>query len=138
MNLEAVYPNEDDPSQEFSFEELRAINRGWAAKDWRRRPASPLRTISINIQQSPSVAAQARSFQITEELSQELQKKLAIGDENSSQLRISDGQQAEIKETKSAKPKKIKIREIKQEAQTGRFCLHCSLIVTDNSSQNKP
>ena len=137
VNLEAVYPNEDDPSQEFSFEELRAIKRGWAAKDWRRRPASPLRTISINIQPSPSVTVTPRDSQVTEDLSQEVQQKLVINDENSSQLQMSDEQHAEIKETKPAKAKRIKIREIKQEAQTGMLCPHCRLIVTDRISQNK-
>lgn len=34
VNLEAVYPNPDDPSEELCFEELRAKHRGWLDKDW--------------------------------------------------------------------------------------------------------
>ena len=34
VNLEAVYPNPDDPTEEFSFEELRAKFRGWTDRDW--------------------------------------------------------------------------------------------------------
>ncbi|KAL8645709.1 MAG: hypothetical protein Q9226_007177 [Calogaya cf. arnoldii] len=34
VNLEAVYPNPNDPTEEFSFEELRARYRGWTDKDW--------------------------------------------------------------------------------------------------------
>ncbi|KAI4254678.1 MAG: hypothetical protein LQ352_002952 [Teloschistes flavicans] len=34
VNLEAVYPNPDRPSEEYSFEELRAQSRGWLDIDW--------------------------------------------------------------------------------------------------------
>jgi checkpoint serine/threonine-protein kinase len=34
VNLEACYPNPDDPSTELSFEELRAIRRGWMDRIW--------------------------------------------------------------------------------------------------------
>ncbi|KAL9600739.1 MAG: hypothetical protein Q9219_002980 [cf. Caloplaca sp. 3 TL-2023] len=34
VNLEAVYPNPNDPTEEFSFEELRARYRGWFDRDW--------------------------------------------------------------------------------------------------------
>ena len=36
MNLEAVYPEVENFSVEFCFEELRARHRGWFNKDWRR------------------------------------------------------------------------------------------------------
>lgn len=35
VNLEAVYPNPNDPKEEYSFEELRARHRGWLDRDWR-------------------------------------------------------------------------------------------------------
>ncbi|KAL8999212.1 MAG: hypothetical protein Q9169_001877 [Polycauliona sp. 2 TL-2023] len=35
VNLEAVYPNPNDPIEEYSFEELRARHRGWMDRDWR-------------------------------------------------------------------------------------------------------
>ena len=34
VNLEAVYPNPNDPLEEYSFEELRARHRGWLDRDW--------------------------------------------------------------------------------------------------------
>ncbi|KAI9769049.1 MAG: hypothetical protein M1839_003812 [Geoglossum umbratile] len=34
VNLEACYPNPNDPSTELSFEELRAIRRGWINQIW--------------------------------------------------------------------------------------------------------
>jgi hypothetical protein len=36
VNLEACYPNPEDPSTELSFEELRATRRGWMDKLWTR------------------------------------------------------------------------------------------------------
>ena len=73
--------------------------------------------ISINIQPSPSpLAADERQ---SEELAVEVQQKLVLEDENSSQLRGECGPPMNVKETKPTKPKRIKVREIKQEAQTG-------------------
>lgn len=34
MNLEAVYPEPENPAVEFCFEELRARHRGWLQRDW--------------------------------------------------------------------------------------------------------
>lgn len=35
VNLEAVYPEPNNPGVEFCFEELRAARRGWLQQDWR-------------------------------------------------------------------------------------------------------
>ena len=115
-----MYPNPNDPAEEFSFEELRAINRGWAARDWRTRPASPLWMISINIQPSPPQSAEAQEGQ-AEELGLEVKHNPVLDDENSNQIRPPAEQQQEVKETKPAKAKRLKVREIKQEAQTGKL-----------------
>jgi len=34
VQIETVYPNQDDPSEEYSFEELRAKKRDWLDSDW--------------------------------------------------------------------------------------------------------
>ena len=77
--------------------------------------------ISINIQPSPSPSPSqlAADIRQSEELAVEVQQKLVLDYENSSQLRGESGPQVDVKETKPAKPKRIKVREIKQEAQTG-------------------
>lgn len=77
--------------------------------------------ISINIQPSPSPSQLAADRRQSEELAVEVQQKLVLEDENSSQLRGESGPQIDVKETKPAKPKRIKVREIKQEAQTGEL-----------------
>jgi hypothetical protein len=99
---------------------LRAINRGWAARNWRKQPADPLQMISINIQPTPPKPA-GTDERLVEELAVEVQQHLVLDDENSSQIRVDAGQQVEVKETKPAKPRRVKVREIKQEAQTGKL-----------------
>ena len=75
--------------------------------------------ISINIQQSPpqTVADERQD----EELAVEVEHKLVLDDENSSQLLLESRPQIDVKGTKPAKPKRPKVREIKQEAQTGKL-----------------
>ena len=114
VNLEAVYPNADDPALEISFEELRAIKRGWAARDWRQPPAGPLRVISGNVQSSPPKPSGAKEAPV-EESGVDTRQNLGLEGENSSQI-----QPTEAKETKPTKPRRVKVREIKQEAQTGK------------------
>ena len=46
VNLDAVYPNPNNPLEEMSFEEIRARSRGWLNKDWaaedrQRSPKKP-------------------------------------------------------------------------------------------------
>ena len=120
VNLEAVYPDESRPDLEYCFEELRAMSRGWANRDWRPKPASPLRTISSNIQPSPSVRASQSKEQDVESVTEQVREKLVLTDENSSVLPDSSSQQIDVKETKPPKQRRIKVREIKQEAQTGK------------------
>ena len=47
VDLEAVYPDCRNPAHEVSFEELRAIKRGWMDKKWRHK--EPLQQISGNV-----------------------------------------------------------------------------------------
>ena len=46
VDLEAIYPDFNNSDSEMSFEELRAISRGWMDRDWRK----PLQQISENVQ----------------------------------------------------------------------------------------
>jgi checkpoint serine/threonine-protein kinase len=116
--LEAVYPDAHDPTREVSFEELRAIQRGWAARDWRPQAAGRLRMISGNVQPSPPKPSAANDAPV-EELGVDVQQNGSVDDENASQIRPTA-----VKETKPAKPRRVKVREIKQEAQTGQSAYH--------------
>jgi hypothetical protein len=79
-----------------------------------------LRAISINIQPSPPQSAKAQEEQ-AEELGLDVRHNTILDGENSSQIRpLAQQQQLEVKDTKPAKTKRLKVREIKQEAQTGK------------------
>ena len=109
MNVEAVYPNEQE---EFSFEELRAMSRGWSGRTWGHKKTNSLQKASGNVSKSPKNEYKSSENVDVENLSEELQAKANIS-ENSTQ---------EISQpTVDAKPKKerrLKVREIKQETQT--------------------
>lgn len=120
VNLEAVYPNSANPSDEMSFDELRAIHRGWADKDWREESKRALQAISGNAQRSAPSLTDA----VMDKLSKELEKKACI-DENESSLQSTptSNSQNQSQEVRPAKQRRMKIREVKQETQTSKQML---------------
>ena len=106
VNFEAIYPNEE---QEFSFEELRAMSRGWANRDWRGK-SSPMRPVSGNAQRLPQPSELSDPIDV-ENLSQTFQHKMSVVDTSSQSM-------VGMPESKPAKPRRIKVREVKQEVQT--------------------
>ncbi|PLB55421.1 putative checkpoint protein kinase [Aspergillus steynii IBT 23096] len=100
VNLDAVYPDYSNASVEVSFEELRAMKRGWLDKDWRSHK-EPLKQISGN----ENMIDQER------ELPEEFNRKLTVKDPESSQPQAAD-------DGKSSKSRKLKLREVRGETQT--------------------
>ena len=132
VNLEAVYGNHGIAEEEVSFEELRALHRGWLQKDWRRRPVAPkaLRETAGNARVQPRPTTTDAEIA---SLAEDLQKKATV-DENSeaSQQTVEDENLTQSQDTtvsintkegtaeiKPAKARKMKVREIKQEPRTG-------------------
>ncbi|KAF3386607.1 Checkpoint serine/threonine-protein kinase [Penicillium rolfsii] len=102
VDLEAVYPDHKNPAIEVSFEELRAMRRGWMDKDW-RPPKGPLRQISGN---APVEAPPAKLKIFKDEpLSERPGQKLAT-DELPSQSQQQDGPC----EGKAGKARKFKVQ----------------------------
>ena len=119
MNLEAVYPNQSDPSLEKSFEELRAARRGWSSKSWRRNtPPKALReSAGIHKKQQPQQPENTihiGKLSRVDELAQDLKNKASLSDNTTETLSSFD----ENKPEKQQKSKKMKVREVKQETQT--------------------
>lgn len=108
MNLEAVYPNPSKPSEEFSFDELRARHRGWSDKVWRDDNLKMLKAISGNVQKVETVD-KAR----VDELAKEFEQKAVVDDAELTQP------STQSQDLKPPKQKKLRVREIKQETQTG-------------------
>lgn len=123
MNLRAVYPNPDDPSEEMSIEELRAAARGWADKTW---------------------VAESREKAVEDSASQENDKWLCLAViskppeqplidlepssdiQKVSEARVENTVDDDIRSQKNGRTKKMRIREVKAEAQTSiaRFSIY--------------
>lgn len=129
VNLEAVYPNPNDHNEEMSFEELRAKIRGWTEKDWLAENEHKIfeRSQSQGYNQG---ACSIMQIKTTEHLlqgveqSSDLQKLPEVRTDSY----LNDGARSQ----KGGRAKKLKIREVKAETQTGIIllcplyrCLHC-------------
>ncbi|KAI4718232.1 hypothetical protein E4T48_05581 [Aureobasidium sp. EXF-10727] len=66
VNLEAVYPDPNDPSIEFCFEELRARHRGWLDRDWaaERRQVQSVDKVQEIVQVNQQQKESKRGFAI--------------------------------------------------------------------------
>ena len=132
MNLEAVYPNVDNPNEEFSFEELRAKHRGWLARDW----AAEKQQIA-DITQSSEVEQPSDTMSLVEgseaadgELVRDLQQSLVLDDRYlapSPTANVKEGS----REGRTGRPRKMRIMEVKGETQTSKnaimfICIKCA------------
>lgn len=118
VNLEAVYPDYTNPNHEVSFEELRAISRGWMDKNW-RSSKQPLKQISGNTSGEP-LAEKPAGKGTEKDLSDQFDRKLALGDSRYSQSSQPLVGQDESRENKTGKSRKSKVREVKGDTQTGK------------------
>ena len=106
VDLDAVYPDIANPGNELSFEELRAMSRGWMSKNWRAQK-EPLRQITGNEQQvDPG---------LDRDFSDQFHHKLTVKDVDSHAA-----EHDAVMEKKSKKAQKLKLREVKGETQTGK------------------
>lgn len=116
VNLEAIYPNRNDPSEEMSFEELRARARGWTNRDW----AAENVQMAHNASGPPATSQENEPRQPIECIS------IQDGEQNTHYIEVSD-RCTEIvadegdRALKQERPKKMKIREIKAETQTSMY-----------------
>jgi len=139
VNLEAVYPNADDPyAEEYSFEELQARHRGWLDYDWAairteeeeaaRRKAQSI--IRIHKDEEEPNSEQCRSKEAAASLTKGLQVSLPLNDVIDENDENAPPSQEEIEKARLAKKlrreeranrtRKIKVMEVRAETQTGR------------------
>ncbi|KAJ5234343.1 uncharacterized protein N7469_003511 [Penicillium citrinum] len=103
VDLESVYPDYRDPTNEVSFEELRAIKRGWMAKNWRSHK-KPLGQISGNSVGADSQPINVKAADLDEDLRDHVDQKSAIDGQQTRQEK-QDGRS----ENKLEKSKKFKV-----------------------------
>jgi|SRR5436190_11363936 len=117
VNLEAIYPDRENPTHEMSLEELRAVSRGWMDKDWSRQRKKVLKEVSGNISCRVPSAQNVEDHSESKTLSAELHEKLVIADKSQPL-----GEAADVVEVhrdgRGGKARRLKLREIKGETQT--------------------
>ncbi|KAL9618866.1 MAG: hypothetical protein Q9160_006456 [Pyrenula sp. 1 TL-2023] len=133
VNLEAVYGANGVAEGEHSFEELRALHRGWLSRDWRKTKSptratarKPLVNVSGNGVRSPERPLSPREDSEVSQLADDVKEKVVVSVDETSTLSLSESQQDENvpsassggSEEKGMKPKRMKVREIKQEPKT--------------------
>ncbi|KAI4093374.1 MAG: hypothetical protein LQ344_002962 [Seirophora lacunosa] len=117
VNLEAVYPNPNDPTEELSFEELRAKSRGWLDRNWtaekrRARDQEPLiheqavDSLSLNTMEPEASTAELNKVDETSQNTTEqlIEPPAAVED-------VTQG-------TKARRNRRPKVMEVKSETQT--------------------
>jgi checkpoint serine/threonine-protein kinase len=133
VNLEAVYPNINDPKEEYSFEELRAKHRGWLDRKWSKEamPATKSNEATENQGTLVDLDSDVAITEPTEEtLSQALREALKLERKTADENNVEDGDHthdtANMKgngpDGRSARPRKKKVREIRGETQTSKIC----------------
>ena len=117
VNLEAVYPDRENPSHEMSLEELRAVSRGWMDKDWSRQRKKVLKEVSGNVPCRDPSAQAAGEDNVDKTLSAKLHEKLVIAEKSQP-----SGEATDVVEVhhdgRGGKSRRLKVREIKGETQT--------------------
>lgn len=124
VNLDAVYPNRNDPNEEYSFEELRARHRGWLDRDWslekeythgemEARDSQAGTGVNDKLNNSDDVATA------------ENDQQEPIVDDEGADYTVSDSATLKegSREGRSTRPRRKKIMEVKAETQTSMWLL---------------
>ncbi len=107
VDLDMLYPNPNDPTEETSIEEVRAARRGWLDRDW------PQEEVQMEVQPLPSPPRETRTTQQTAIIEEENQ---LIPEAESSQSISAENS----REPRAGRSRKMGIMEMKGETQTSR------------------
>ncbi|KAL2821006.1 Mad3/BUB1 homology region 1-domain-containing protein [Aspergillus cavernicola] len=111
VDLAAVYPDYKNPNHEVSFEELRAMKRGWMDTNW-RAPKEPLKQISGNVALAELIPENPSVHDDDKALPDEFRQKLTLKETDDHAL------EQPLDDVKHGKARKLKLREVKAETQT--------------------
>lgn len=129
VNLELVYPNPQDPTEEYCFEELRAASRGWLHRVWTPEKQEILgkqekgALVDISLPNSPQIPPDLGKLVSPPTRKQKLIVLNDANDENMHPKNSTARQEAEAarslrRDEKANRTRKIKVREVKAESQT--------------------
>jgi checkpoint serine/threonine-protein kinase len=122
-DLEAVYPNPNAISEEYSFDELRARQRGWLDMDWRtEREVHNIEDITHGESEQPCSSAEAKPMKQKENIAFFSDQSQSSPDSNGAHLTSTDVilHKEDGRDGRSGRPQKIKVKEIKLETQTSK------------------
>lgn len=120
VNLEAVYPDPNNPDEEMSFEELRAQSRGWLNRDWGAERRAARQAASNPARMPQTFSSPASAVEDTGGNTQESQPTIEAASRTDSRVEAISGKYTG-REGKLARPKKIKTMEVKGETQTSKI-----------------
>ena len=120
VDLEAVYPNPNNTFEEYSFEELIVKQRGWLNINWEPEPPSEKQESSDSIAQPVGNGNESKTQEMSEYRPEELNldESSYQASDNFSQSTVNT--QENTQELKPGRARRMKVREIKAEAQTSR------------------
>lgn len=134
VNLEKVYPNPDNPSEEYCFEELRASAGGWSVKIWRAQEstATPGLGLAVLADFAGGYATTVLELPAQSDVkalsSPRKSQLLSLNDENlpPSNMHLHDRQASRrtLREDRGNKTRKIKVREVRNETQTSQYLIY--------------
>ena len=117
MELEAIYPNIDNPNEEMSFEELRAASRGWSDRDWATESKQRIPALSqASVVEQRAAETQPMVDEADEADLEQPDAKDSPSTRLDATIAVDLGRGSKVE-----RPKKMKIREIKGETQTSKF-----------------
>ena len=120
VNLEAVYPNPNDPNEEISFEELRAQSRGWLNKDWGAERRKAKQAASVPTPTAQALSSPALVIDSPGGDTQESQPIPSVSQNTEGRVEATSGKEG-AREGKPGRPKKMKVMEVKGETQTSKI-----------------
>lgn len=126
VNLESVYPDENNPNEEVSFEELRAKSRGWLSRDWaaerRQKEAETLQRLELGNESSPAISNIGQSVEVVEKSPSQQDHQPGKDTQDSLGMTLENTISVDIgREGRSGRPRKTKLREVKGETQTSMY-----------------
>lgn len=119
VNLDAVYPNPDNPDEEMSFEELRAQSRGWLNRDWGAERRAARQAASVVASPLEPISSPASAIEDMGGNTQESQPTIEAALRTDNRAEAMSGKDTG-REGKPTRPKKMKVMEVKGETQTSR------------------
>lgn len=116
-NMEAIYPDWPQMNTEMSFEELRAAHRGWLSKDW----SAEKREVLLSQKHATDEAVEEEYVDpqdlVGESLAIAVEERLVVEEEYELQFEERVGKEGS-RESRSGRPKKMKVMEVRGEPQT--------------------